>query len=425
MLNDIDALASALRESREYTLSMYGHLEGAQWQVPLLEIVNPPIWELAHIGFFQEFFCRRWRPDDPAGARVPSRLPAADALFDSRTVAHDSRWTLDYPPLHAVFGYLEETLGQTLEDLAASRDDDRHRFRLALYHEDMHGEALLMTLHTLGLAPPRRAHEPLPAQSPGPARDVRFAGGEFLQGARRDDGEHAFDNEKWAHPVRIAPFAMASHPVTNREYLAFVEEGGYGRDEYWTREGRRWREATGALAPRNWVREDGEWTMRWFDSQVPLPGDEPVVQVCRHEAEAWCRWAGRRLPMESEWEFAARNGGREDRYPWGDAMPSRAPGLDYRLERPACAPDPAPAPSGLAMMIGGVWEWTASDFAPYPGFGKDAYAEYSEPWFHSHAVLRGGCFATRSRLVHSRWRNFYLPHRNDVFAGFRSCALAA
>jgi iron(II)-dependent oxidoreductase len=265
----------------------------------------------------------------------------------------------------------------------------------------------------------------MPPQSPGPARDVRFAGGEFLQGARGDDGEHAFDNEKWAHPVRIAPFAMASRPVTNREYLAFVEEGGYGRDECWTQEGRRWREATGAQAPRNWVREGGEWAMRWFDAQVPLRGDEPVVQVCRHEAEAWCRWAGRRLPSESEWEFAARNGGREDRYPWGDVMPPKAPGLDYRLERPACAPDPTPAPSGLAMMIGGVWEWTATDFAPYPGFEKDAYAEYSEPWFHSHAVLRGGCFATRSRLVHSRWRNFYLPHRNDVFAGFRSCALAA
>jgi iron(II)-dependent oxidoreductase len=425
MLNDIDALASALRESREYTLSMYGHLEGAQWQVPLLEIVNPPIWELAHIAFFQEFFCRRWRPDDPAGARVPSRLPGADALFDSRTVAHDSRWTLDYPPLQAVLGYLGETLEQTLEDLAASRADDRHRFRLALYHEDMHGEALLMTLHTLGLAPPRRAHEPMPAQDPGPARDVRFAGGEFLQGARRDDGEHAFDNEKWAHPVRIAPFAMASRPVTNREYLAFVEEGGYGRDECWTEEGRRWRDAASASAPRNWAREDGAWAMRWFDSQGPLRGDEPVVQVCRHEAEAWCRWAGRRLPTESEWEFAARNGGREDRYPWGDAAPSRAAGLDYRLERPACAPDPSPAPSGLEMMIGGVWEWTASDFAPYPGFEKDAYAEYSEPWFHTHAVLRGGCFATRSRLVHSRWRNFYLAHRNDVFAGFRSCALAA
>jgi len=425
MLNDIDALASALRESREYTLAMYGHLEGAQWQVPLLEIVNPPIWELAHIGFFQEFFCRRWRPDDPSGTRIPSRLPGADALFDSRTVAHDSRWTLGYPPLEAVSGYLEETLEQTLEDLAASRDDDRHRFRLALFHEDMHGEALLMTLHTLGYAAPTWPHVPAPAAPVAAVRDVHFAGGEFLQGARRDDGEHAFDNEKWAHPVRVPPFAMASRPVSNGEYLAFVEEGGYGRDEFWSAQGRQWRESAGAKSPRNWARNAGAWTMRWFDGRTPLRPDEPVVQVCLHEAEAWCRWAGRRLPTESEWEFAARNGGREDRYPWGAATPQDAAGLDYRLERPRFAPDPAASASGLEMMIGGVWEWTATSFAPYPGFEKDAYAEYSEPWFHTHSALRGGCFATRSRLVHSRWRNFYLPHRNDVFAGFRTCALAA
>jgi iron(II)-dependent oxidoreductase len=425
MLNDIDSLTQALQDSREYTLAMYGHLEGPQWRFPLLEIVNPPIWELGHIGHFQEFFCLRWRPDDPAGAQRPSLLARADSLFDSRTVPHDDRWNLDYPPRGEVFRYLGRTLEETLADLARSREDDRHRFRLALFHEDMHGEALLMTLHTLGLAAPRWPHVPAP---PGPVtavRDVPFDGGEFFQGARRDDGEHAFDNEKWGHPVRVAPFAMASRPVSNGEFLAFVEEGGYGRDEFWSVAGRRWRESTQADAPRNWFRRADGWTMRWFDGHSPLRLDEPVVQVSLHEAEAWCRWAGRRLPTESEWEFAARNGGREERYPWGAAIPERAPGLDYRLERPRFAADPAASASGLEMMIGGVWEWTGSSFAPYPGFEKDAYAEYSEPWFHTHSVLRGGCFATRSRLVHNRWRNFYLPNRNDVFAGFRTCALAA
>ncbi|MBL0140563.1 MAG: ergothioneine biosynthesis protein EgtB [Betaproteobacteria bacterium] len=425
MLNDVHALADALRESREYTLSMYGHLEGAQWQVPLLEIVNPPLWELAHIGFFQEFFCRRWKPDDPEGKRTPSRLAGADSLFDSRTVAHDSRWSLPYPPLEEVLRYLEATLTASLDDLASSREDERHRFRLALFHEDMHGEALLMTLHTLGLPAPRREHLRMPAAVAGGAEDVHFPGGEFQQGARCGDGEHAFDNEKWAHPVRVAAFAMASRPVSNGRYLAFVEEGGYRREQFWSPEGQRWLDSSGATMPRNWKRDDSGWSMRWFDAWGALQEDEPVVQVCRHEAEAWCRWAGRRLPTESEWEYAARNGGREDRYPWGDAVPPPALALDYRIARPVAAPDPAPSASGLEMMIGGVWEWTSSDFAPYPGFETDAYAEYSEPWFHTHAVLRGGCFATRSRLVHNRWRNFYLPHRNDVFAGFRTCAAAA
>ena len=425
MLNEIDALADALRESREYTLSMYAHLRGEQWNVPLLEIVNPPVWELAHIGFFQEFFCRRWRQDDPSGSQTSSRLPRADELFDSRTVAHVSRWALDYPPLDEVLDYLEDTLAVTLDDLAASREGDRHRFRLVLFHEDMHGEALLMTLQTLELPAPRRAHVSVPATPGKGSRDIRFPGGEFLQGAGRRDVEHAFDNEKWAHPVRIAAFAMESQPVSNGRFLAFVDDGGYSRRELWTQEGWQWRESTHAEAPRNWRREGRDWTMRWFDAWRAFETDAPLVQVCRHEAEAFCRWAERRLPTESEWEYAARNGGREDRYPWGNSMPEDASGLDYRLEGPAIVPEPAPGASGLEAMIGGVWEWTSSAFAPYPGFETDAYAEYSQPWFHSHGVLRGGCFATRSRLVHNRWRNFYLPHRNDVFAGFRTCPAEA
>jgi iron(II)-dependent oxidoreductase len=245
----------------------------------------------------------------------------------------------------------------------------------------------------------------------------------FQQGVRPGDG-HAFDNEKWAHAVRVEPFAIASRPVTNGEFRAFVEDGGYRRQELWTAPGREWCLATGLQAPRHWRREDGHWRMRWFDRLEALDDRETLVHVSLHEAEAFCSWAGRRLPTESEWEFAARNGGGEARYPWGEEEPLGAPCLDYRLDGPCTAAgDPHPVPSGLAQMIGGVWEWTSSPFEPYPGFEKDAYAEYSEPWFHTHFVLRGGSFATRSRLVHNRWRNFYKPHRNDVFAGFRTCAL--
>jgi iron(II)-dependent oxidoreductase len=426
MLNDVEALERALRESREYTLSMYAHLEGSQWQVPFLEIVNPPIWELAHIAFFQEFFCLRWRRDDPDGTRRASCLPGADALFDSRKVEHRTRWSLSYPSLDAVHRYLEESLARTLEALAASAADDRERFRLALFHEDMHGEALLMTLHTLGLPPPRRAHEDPGPAAPRQLREVAFSGGEFLQGTLPDGGEHAFDNEKWAHLVSVAPFAIDTAAVTNEEFLAFVEEGGYRRQEFWTPEAWLWRESSGALAPRNWRRQGSRWFMRWFDSWADLAPRDPVVQVSRHEAEAFCRWASRRLPSEAEWEYAARNAGGAFRYPWGDEVPLEAPAMDYRLPGPrAAARDFAPSATGLEQMIGGVWEWTASPFAPYPGFELDAYSEYSQPWFHTHGVLRGGCFATRSRLVHNRWRNFYLPHRNDVFAGFRTCALEA
>jgi iron(II)-dependent oxidoreductase len=147
-----------------------------------------------------------------------------------------------------------------------------------------------------------------------------------------------------------------------------------------------------------------------------------MVHVNLHEAMAYCHWAGRRLPTEAEWEYAARNGA-DDRYPWGDSPPEDSASLDLRCSAPfADADDAMASRRGMRGMIGGVWEWTASRFEPYPGFAADPYRDYSEPWFHSHYVLRGGSFATRSRLVHNRFRNFYLPDRRDVFAGFRTCA---
>jgi iron(II)-dependent oxidoreductase len=149
-----------------------------------------------------------------------------------------------------------------------------------------------------------------------------------------------------------------------------------------------------------------------------------MVHVSLHEALAYCRWAERRLPTEAEWEFAARNGGSPDCFPWGDAPAPRADGLDFHYSAPSSAfQEPAPSRTGVRQLMGGVWEWTSTPFLPYAGFRPDPYKEYSEPWFGSHFVLRGGSFATRSRLVHNRFRNFYMADRSDVFAGFRTCAL--
>jgi iron(II)-dependent oxidoreductase len=417
-------LAEALREARARSLALYAHLEGDDWEFPYLESVNPPQWELAHIAWFQDFWCLRYREDDPAGERVPPLLADADRCYDSRIVPHADRWEIARAPRGPVYSYLEDSLDAALEALERSDADRRYYFRLALLHEDMHGEALLMTLQNLGLpAPPLDAAEP----PPGPAvaaRDVAFAECRFIQGTKPGGRDFTFDNEREAHEVRVAPFAIADRPVTQGEFAAFVEEGGYRRDEFWRAEGREWRDRCAAAMPVYWRRAGSGFESRRFDAWGPLDASAPVVNVTTHEAEAWCRWAKRRLPTETEWECAARNAGRDERFPWGDRPAERPATLDYRHSGPSLAlSDPAPVPTGLRQMLGGVWEWTASPFAPYAGFRPGPYREYSEPWFHDHRVLRGGSFATRSRLVHNRWRNFYRPHRGDAFAGFRTCAV--
>ncbi len=409
----VAAIAAALADVREYTRRLYAHLTPEQRAFPQIAIVNPPLWELGHIGWFQEFWCRRHRPDDPRGARTPSRIAEADRWWDSARVPHATRWSLPLPDWNGICDYLDATLADTLAALADSRDGERYFFELALYHEDMHVEALLMTLQTLALPlPPGYPRSVANAErGEATAGDVAYAGGSFVRGAPRgaDATRFVFDNEKWAHPVEVAPFALARRCVTNAEFAAFVADGGYARRSLWSEAGWSWRTRQAAVRPVYWRPAGDGWEQRRFDAWVALDGSLPVLHVNAHEAEAWCRWAGRRLPTETEWEFAAAR-----------AAPDCVAHLDHAAAAPVAAAWPGAAP---AHLFGNVWEWTASAFLPYPGFAPDPYAEYSQPWFGDHRVVRGGSFATRSRLVHAGFRNFYLPERTDLFVGFRTCAL--
>lgn len=426
-LDQVEPLAAALRDARKYTLGVYGHLADADWSVPYLRIINPPIWETGHVAWFQEYWCLRHGHGDPLPA---TRIHDADAYYDSRAVPHATRWHLAHPTRDAVGAYLEHVLADTLTDLAARAPGEHYFHQLALFHEDMHHEAMLMTLHTLGLPAP--SFYPLsPVRDRGaPARgtDVALPGGTFLLGARPDSERFVFDNEKWSHAVGIAPFRIASSCVTNAEFLEFVASDGYADRRWWSAAGWRWIRGEGRAAPRDWVRDGNGWAQRWFASVGPLDPDAPVVCVGWHEADAWCRWAGRRLPTEGEWEYAARYGLAPDvdDLPWEpDDNDLSAAVLDCRQLHPAASDGVAGGHSkaGLRHLLGNVWEWTATPLHPFPAFTPDPYQEYSAPWFYDHKVMRGGSFATRSRMITTRFRNFYLPERCDVFAGFRTCAV--
>jgi iron(II)-dependent oxidoreductase len=323
--------------------------------------------------------------------------------------------------------------------------DQEYFLNLVLLHEQMHDEAITYTRQTLSYPAPEIAvvnkvplaeKDALSSQTTDCLTgDAEIPGGKFILGSAHEQG-FVFDNEQLAHKVEIAPFAISKTAVTNGEFKHFVEGSGYRRSELWSAEGWQWRTAVGAEHPVYWRREGIDpWLRRNFDEWVALDERLPVMHVNWHEADAYCRWVGRRLPTEAEWEMAASAEPAADgrgltmrkrAFPWGDDSPTadRA-NLDWRAL--GCIPVDAlhagDSAFGCRQMIGNVWEWTASDFQPYPGFVAGPYKEYSAPWFGDHKVLRGGCWVTRSNLIHNNYRNFYPPDRRDVWAGFRTCAL--
>ena len=357
----------ALRRSlREFTAA----LTEAQLAPPVIATVNPPLWEAAHIAWFAEWWCVRDAyntADGDTRAELASLWADCDHFLNSNLIAHATRWHLPTVTRAATLDYLDRSLAATLARLERADETDAalYPFRLAMLHEAMHLEALAWAAQTLGWAKPAWIRQLDDMHHP--SEIVVLSSREWM--GHRNEG-FSFDNERDGQQALLDDFSIDHTPVSNTQFLQFVESG-----EYLAR--------TGQTHPHYWRNIDAGWQARSFNAWLPLDPRAPVIHVSAVEADAYCHWAGRRLPTEREWEVAALRGLID----WG----------------------------------GNVWEWTASTFAPYPGFSADRYREYSAPWFDGkHRVLRGGSHATLGIMHHVRYRNYFLPHRSDVFAGFRT-----
>ncbi len=431
-----EQLFRLVNDARERTQELVRDLADEQLTVRMTEIVNPFRWELGHVAFFYDVFLLRILGTDRF------LLEGAETLYDSFKVDHDDRWDLPLPSRKETSAYMQRVFERVVDRLGSHEPNGNETYLhlLSVLHEDMHGEAFTYMRQTLeypepqlSIAQEKSIHIDIGS---GPwTGDIEIPGGLFQLGAT-PDLPFVYDNEKWAHPVETPPYRMARAPVTNAEFAGFVEERGYLRRELWSHQGWVWRVKTGVEHPVYWERGANSWLRRHFNRLVQLEEHAPVIHVNWYEAEAYCNWAGRRLPTEAEWELAASAEPTPDgkgitehkrRYPWGDEphFPDRA-NLDSRFL--GCA-DVGAFPSGdsafgCRQMIGNVWEWTASAFYPFPGYIVDSpYKEYSAPWFGYRKVLKGGAWATRSRLACNSYRNFFQPYRRDVFAGFRTCAI--
>ncbi|MFI1865351.1 ergothioneine biosynthesis protein EgtB [Streptomyces jumonjinensis] len=426
MTEDLRSRAlDALTTARARTAILTGCVDDHELTAQHSPLMSPLVWDLAHIGNQEEQWLLR-----TVGGRTALR-PEIDSVYDAFAHPRADRPSLPLLAPAEARGYASDVRGRVLDILDATPleggplTDSAFAFGMIAQHEQQHDETMLIT-HQLRKGPaaltapepPRGGAGELPAE-------VLVPGGPFTMGTSAEPW--ALDNERPAHQRAVPAFHLDTVPVTCGAYLSFMADGGYHEPRWWAAEGFEQIRRNGIDAPLFWRRESGQWLRRRFGVTEPVPLDEPVLHVSWYEADAYARWAGRRLPTEAEWEKAARHdpvSGRSRRFPWGDEDPTPAHanlGQRHLRPAPAGAYPQGGSPLGIRQLIGDVWEWTSSDFGPYPGFAAFPYREYSEVFFgSSYKVLRGGSFGVDQVACRGTFRNWDLPVRRQIFSGFRT-----
>jgi gamma-glutamyl hercynylcysteine S-oxide synthase len=426
-----EQLAALLDDVRARTELLIAPLSDEDLHVQHDPLMSPIVWDLGHIAGFEELWLLRHLERPFTGLAALGEMPG---LFNPFEHPRRERGKLVLPSAAECRAVMAEVRERVLDrlshvDFAAPSPltRDGYVYRMVAQHEAQHGETILQTVQLKRGAPYRSPDRIAPPALAAPRQGgvmVRFPGGVVQMGT--DDRSAAYDNERPRHAVRLAAFDIDETAVTNGAYLEFMDAGGYRDAAWWSEAGWAWLAESAAQAPKYWYRDGGDWWTRTMDVNAPVPSSHPVVHVCYYEAEAFARWAGKRLPTEAEWEAAATwdpGTGTARLFPWGDEPATPALANIDQLTFGTAAAGAYPhnrSPIGCLGMIGDVWEWTASDFAPYPGYETFPYREYSEVFFGpDYKMLRGGSWATGAAATRSTFRNWDLPIRRQIFSGFR------
>jgi iron(II)-dependent oxidoreductase len=423
-----EQIAALLDEARARTLMLVEPLSDEDLHRQHDPLMSPIVWDLGHIAHFEELWLVR-------NLDGPVEFVEMPGLYNPFEHPRRERGKLTLPPLDEVRMIMEEIRSRVLDRMTRvsfESDDpllrDAYVYHMVLQHEYQHNETILQTLQLKQGMPYRapRVSSRAAAVRGGERRMVTFAGGRVQIGT--NDRSAAYDNERPLHERELAPFSIDVHPVSNGEFLEFIRAGGYENERLWSDEGWTWKEQEGAVAPKYWMRDGDDWCMRVMDQVTSVDPNRAVCHVSYHEADAFARFAGKRLPTEYEWEVAAGWNPATKRmqpFPWGDQPPTHdranVDQLSFGVAAPGAYADNW-SPLGCYGMIGDVWEWTSSDFNAHPGYQTFPYSEYSEVFFGTeYKVLRGGSWATRPGAIRNSFRNWDYPIRRQIFSGFR-CA---
>jgi len=365
---DSQTLAAWLNSTNGLTNKILKSMHPGSECVAIQNILNPPHWEFGHITWFHEFWVHRH-----GQTSIPSLLKNSDALFNSSVISHKDRWTAEIPSLDTLLQYNAQVIEKTREFLTSQVDPQTAYFlQLSIFHQDMHNEAFAYMWQTLGYSEPFEAFSKPQSLKPIPPSFIHFSDSTVTVGATANSG-FVFDNEKWAHAVALPSFAISNQPVTNAQYLEFIESPSNQTN------------LDSVPHPVSWKKDGANWYQRYFDEWLDFRSDEPVRHISAQNAKRFCQWRGLRLPTEHELAHLMNQTPKQ----WQTSY---------------------------------LWEWTDSVFKPYPGFSPDPYSDYSSPWFDgNYHVLKGWSMYTPERLKRPNFRNFYPPKRNDPFCGFRTC----